>query len=83
MAAPTENKHVEKGSEEIVPLQPLQMSEILQKLIGENKQRFTQFTPVGGIPAPPRSPEEERVSAFFESCAFKTTLSCVAGMIFR
>ena len=82
MAAPSEEKHVEPGTEKLVPFQPLEMSTVLGMLIGEDKRRYTTYQPHVGIPSPPRSPEEARIAAIFESCAFKTTLSCVAGAFF-
>lgn len=54
--------------------------EMMDKLIGQNKQRSVEnFVPKTGLPIPPRSPEEARVVMVMESCPFKATLSCLVG----
>ncbi len=62
------------------PIKPIDWYELLDKMIGNNRQRFTGITvPAVGIPQPPRPPEELRVARFFETCTFKTTMSCAIG----
>ncbi len=49
-------------------------------MIGEKKQRVTDtFVPRTGIQQPLSSPEEVRVQRMFESCIFKSSMSCVIG----
>merc|ERR1712170_55711 len=51
-------------------------------MIGYNKQRFNPVgAPITGVPQVTTPPEQLRVQRFFESCAFKTTLSCVGGCV--
>ena len=58
---------------------PLNWYQVMDKMIGENKQRFVPLgTPGTGIP-PAQPIEHVRVQKFFESCAFKTGISCVGG----
>ena len=81
MAAPSEDKHDhdDDSKGDLLPHGQFQWTRLMDQMIGENRRRFSDRMPTGGIPAPPRSPEELRVAAFFESCPFKTGLSCVAG----
>ncbi|KAK2168664.1 hypothetical protein LSH36_15g13059 [Paralvinella palmiformis] len=55
----------------------------LDKLIGHKKQRFSDYVPRSGLPQPAQHPDEIRIQrraeALFESCAFKTVMSCVIG----
>ena len=61
-------------------LAPLNFYTLMDQMVGENKKRFTDVVvPNVGIPTPPRPEMEIRVANFFESCAFKTGISCVAG----
>ena len=49
-------------------------------MIGEKKQRVTDtFVPRTGIQQPVSSPEEIRIQRMFESCLFKSSMSCVIG----
>merc|ERR1711893_449946 len=49
-------------------------------MIGNKKQKFSDvIVPNVGIPQPPRHPQEVRIQAVIDSCAFKTTASCVLG----
>ena len=62
------------------PADKLNFYEVMDKMIGHNKQKFSNvIVPSQGLPIPPRSEQEIRITSFFESCTFKTTLSCVAG----
>ena len=64
------------------PAEKLNFYDIMDKMIGHNKQKFSNvIVPSQGLPIPPRSEQEIRITSFFESCAFKTTLSCVAGKL--
>jgi hypothetical protein len=57
----------------------------LDKMIGHRRQRFSDYMPTSGLPQPSQHPDEvkiqRRAEAVFESCAFKTVMSCVIGMI--
>ena len=80
MAAPLQETgapHAEQKKDENPPPR-LTMAGLMDRVIGENKQRTAPFMPMG-VPLPPRSPEELRVQAAFESCTFKTVMSCVVG----
>lgn len=58
----------------------LKFSELRDALIGPNRRRENLLVPNGFFGAQPLKPENEiLVERFFESCAFKTTLSCVMG----
>ena len=66
--------------EQHVPGQKINFYELMDKMIGSKKQRFSDVVvPYVGIPQPARPPEEVRIAAVMESCAFKTTMSCVIG----
>ena len=55
--------------------------QIMDKMIGENKQRFVPIgTPLPNVPAA-QPVEHVRVQQFFESCTFKTGISCVGGTL--
>jgi len=53
---------------------------VMQKLIGEDKQRTPRYIQTWTMIKNSRPKEELMVQAAFESCAFKSALSCVAGM---
>lgn len=57
----------------------VKFSELRDALIGPNRRRENLIVPrfLGGQPL--KSENEIIVENFFESCAFKTTLSCVMG----
>ncbi|KAF6023912.1 TIMM22 [Bugula neritina] len=52
---------------------------VMQKLIGEDKQRTPRYIQTWTMIKNSRPKEELMVQAAFESCAFKSALSCVAG----
>ncbi|KAH9501959.1 Mitochondrial import inner membrane translocase subunit Tim22 [Dermatophagoides farinae] len=58
----------------------IRFSELRDALIGPYRRRENMVVPNGYLGAEPLKPDNQRmVESFFESCAFKTTLSCVAG----
>ncbi|ELT95639.1 hypothetical protein CAPTEDRAFT_138199 [Capitella teleta] len=66
--------------EQNVPGQRINWYELMDQMIGEKKQRFSNITvPNVGIPQPMRPPEEIRISGIMESCAFKSTMSFAIG----
>lgn len=72
-------------SEGINPNESLDVkfSELRDALIGPDRRRINMIVPSGFLGAQPLKAENEvMVERFFESCAFKTTLSCVAGFGF-
>ena|SRR6218665_968642 len=64
-----------------VPSQKYNYYELINRMIGEKKQRFSTngVIPTGGIPQMAKSPEEIRIQRVFESCAFKSAMSFVVG----
>lgn len=54
---------------------------VMQRMMGENKQRTARFVETWKLIKAQRPKEELMVQAAFESCAFKSALSCVAGML--
>ena len=52
---------------------------MMDRLIGEKKVRENVIVPRVGIPQPERPPEEVKIARLFESCLFKTGLSCILG----
>ncbi|KAI0214666.1 Mitochondrial import inner membrane translocase subunit Tim22 [Lamellibrachia satsuma] len=85
MAAPTDEKAQHDfppdnaDNSNILPTTTFNWYHQLDLLMGENKRRTKVFPPPMGIPYPERTPDELRIQAFFESCAFKTGMSCVLG----
>jgi len=85
MAAPTDDgaQHdappVNTENANILPTTTFNWYHQLDLIMGENKRRNKIFPPPMGIPTPERTPEELRIQSFFESCAFKTGMSCVLG----
>ena len=68
--------------EQSVPGQKINWYELMDKMIGSKKQRFSDVVvPNVGIPQPPRHPQEVRIASIMESCAFKTTMSCAIGIV--
>lgn len=60
--------------------QVIKFSELRDALIGPNRRRDNLLIPNGYLGAEPlKSVNERLVERFFESCTFKTTLSCVMG----
>lgn len=55
--------------------------EVMDRLIGENKRPFLSM-PNTGIPQAPKSDMEVRIASAFESCTFKSAVSCAAGFAF-
>ena len=59
---------------------PQEMDSLIKYFVGNNyRYRDNIIIPrtVGPVQIP--TPDEKRVAAFFESCAFKASLSCVLG----
>merc|ERR1711976_434369 len=86
MAAPTEDGEPKgrlnpyESFEQHVPGQKINWYELMDKMIGNKKQKFSDvIVPNVGIPHPPRHPQEVRIAAIMDSCTFKTTMSCVIG----
>lgn len=64
------------------PLRPEDVQDfnlIIDCVIGEKRQRNNVMIPFIGGPQKPR--EEVIIASLFESCAFKSTASCVLGGI--
>ena len=61
------------------PFAPINWYDLMDKMIGEKKKYDKIITPMTGIPQPLQSREEVRVQRAFESCAFKTAMSCTIG----
>lgn len=53
---------------------------VMQRLMGPKKQRSQRYIETWTMIKDTRPKEELMVQAAFESCAFKSALSCVAGM---
>lgn len=67
-----------EGSE-VTGLKPGDIDIVMQRLMGDNKQRSARYLETWSIIKDSRPKEELMVHAAFESCAFKSALSCVAG----
>lgn len=52
---------------------------IMKRLMGPNKERTPRFVETWQLIKAQRPKEELMVHAVFESCPFKSALSCVAG----
>ena len=72
---------LKKEDDTVLPITANKWYQQMDKMIGEKKDYKTIFSPPLGIPYPERSPEELRIAAAMESCMFKTTMSCVIGLI--
>ncbi|XP_005999714.1 mitochondrial import inner membrane translocase subunit Tim22 [Latimeria chalumnae] len=60
----------------------LQYSLLLEHLVGERRRpRPLEPAALGGIPSPPKSPEQKMVERAMESCGFKAALACVGGFV--
>ncbi len=80
MAAPSDDQRENDKPTEQLTVSPINYYDLLDKMIGYKKERFTDIVvPNVGIPQPARPLQEIRIASFFESCSFKTGLSCVAG----
>ena len=79
--AASNDQHADQNLPEKNVAPPINYYQLLDKMIGNKKEKFTDvLVPNVGIPQPARSPQEVKIAAFFESCPFKSGLSCVAGM---
>lgn len=63
----------------------LDFYDLMDQMIGDKKQRFSSWQPPGSLQQANR-PEQEvamerRVQKLFESCAFKSAMSCTMGKI--
>ncbi|XP_052072704.1 mitochondrial import inner membrane translocase subunit Tim22-like [Mytilus californianus] len=79
MAAPMSK---DTGTDKIPVLTPNDVqnfSFIVDNVIGEKKKHRNFFMPFGTAPQMPKSKEEVFITAFFESCSFRASASCVAG----
>jgi len=82
MAAPNEDneKHLVTGFLHKLPNNDMSWYDLMDKMIGSKKQRFTDImVPPVGIPQAPRLPEEIRIQRAMDSCLFKSVMSCVIG----
>ena len=62
------------------PAEKINMNELMDKMIGYNKQKFSNvIVPPNKLNIPPQDPQERRIVTIFESCPFKTTMSAGAG----
>ena len=52
---------------------------VMEQMMGDQRQIRQIIERPPGLPAPPRSPEEIKVQMAFDSCIFKTGMSCVLG----
>ena len=77
MSAPTDN--ASDSDKHVLPSQSFQWYGQLDSMIGEKKNRSIIFSPPRGIPQAERTREEIRIQSFFESCSFKTGMSCAMG----
>ncbi len=78
MAAPKESTEVEDKSLQNEPPR-LNWYNIMDRMIGENRQRFVPLgTPIRGIP-PAQPPEMVRVQTVMESCPFKAGIAFAGG----
>ena len=82
MAAPMESSNDPaegETSSSFTPAKPLNWYSVMERMIGEKKQYNKMFEAKPGFFMPPKSPQEIRAQKVFDSCLFKTCLSCVAG----
>jgi len=82
MTAPNEDseKYFVTGFLRKLPNGDLSWYDLMDKMIGSKKQRFSDVTvPPVGIPQAPRLPEEIRIQRAMDSCLFKSVMSCVIG----
>jgi len=82
MSTPNEDseKHFVTGFLRKLPNGDLSWYDLMDKMIGTKKQRFSDVTlPPVGIPQAPRLPEEIRIQRAMDSCLFKSVMSCVIG----
>ena len=68
------SKTVEQALEE-----RLNFYRIMERIMGEQRQLRQILERPPGLPTPPSSPEEIKIKKIFDSCAFKTSMSCVLG----
>lgn len=61
------------------PQKPLTFSQMVDRMIGENRQRRLDVLSKAGLDKMKQSPQELMITKFFESCVFKSVLSCVVG----
>lgn len=52
---------------------------MVDRMIGENRQRRSDLLSKAGLDKMKQSPQELMITRFFESCVFKSVLSCVVG----
>lgn len=70
----------EDSSRKRVTFTPEEWDSIARYLVGNNtRQRDNIIIPRVAGPVKIKAEEEKMVEAFFESCAFKSALSCVLG----
>ena len=71
---------VGEGNNIEIPTAPRnQFYTILEQMLGENRHVRTVLQQPPSAIAPPRLPEEARIQAVFDSCLFKSGMSCVMG----
>jgi len=82
MVSPSEDgeKHHVIGFMQKLPNNDGSWYDLMDKMIGNNKQRFSDvMVPPVGIPQAVRSPDEIRIQRAMDSCMFKSVMSCVIG----
>ncbi|CAD5125222.1 DgyrCDS13461 [Dimorphilus gyrociliatus] len=61
------------------PQKPLTFSQMVDRMIGENRQPRQDILSKAGLDKVQQAPQEIRIQRLFESCVFKSGLSCVVG----
>lgn len=69
------------GNVDSSTLKPADFDVVMQRLMGEKKQRTQRYIETWNMVKASRPKEELMVHAAFESCAFKSALSCLAGKL--
>jgi len=69
----------DKENDYIKSLNSKDFDVVMKHLMGPTRQRTPKFVETWQLIAAQKPKEERLVQAVFESCAFKSALSCVAG----
>ena len=78
MAAPMKNEEMSKINQK-TDENLLRFDRIIDRVIGHNRKYNPDFQMTSGIPQPAKLPMELKLSKLFDSCIFKSTMSCVVG----
>lgn len=68
-------------SDYVRQLKPADFDVVMHRLMGNQKQRTDRYVETWSIVKAARPKEEILIHAAFESCAFKSAMSCVAGKL--